>query len=598
LVNDWDLSVTGPSGTHLPLVLNPAPGSEDIPAIEGADHTNNIEQVTIDIPAAGTYTIHVDPFAIPAGPQEYVVTYQLDMNGITIDYPYGGEKWVPGEYENIRWTAYGDETNTFTIEYSENNGGAWQLIDNNVPADTRAYTWLDNMNVTNDALIRVSRNSSVYTAQSTTTFTVLGQPVVTAGIPCEGYAQLNWAAIPGATSYDILQLQADTMAVIGNTTSLNYLVQGLNSTGSYWFGIAAKNGSASGRRSISVHVTPTTGVCTLVDFDNNFKAVSIDALVSGRQFTSSAFGATAQVKLTIKNLDDVASSGSYDLYYQINGGAIINETDAAIVSSLGTYTHVFAATTAFATPGTYNIKAWVKRSGDTQPLDDTTSITIKNIANDPVTLPLADGFESTTAAEYTANTIGLDGDDRIDFKANNGRSRARTFVNTGFALNGSRALTLDQTTVFATVFPINTDSILMTYNAATYNGDQLRFDFNYKNHGQPNVPDNKVWIRGSDTQPWIFAYAIFEVTNSCRLWRSYDVSCRPAAPFRNDDVVVELVIAETLLQNGLGTLALDFACTVLMGATGRSKARTDSADGKYTVCQAEFVDLAALSRKG
>jgi len=68
----------------------------------------------------------------------------------------------------------------------------------------------------------------------------------------------------------------------------------------------------------------------------------------------------------------------------------------------------------------------------------------------------------------------------------------RTFVNTGFALNGTRAITLDQ-------FPngvLSTDSLLMTYNAATYNtGNQLRLEFNYKNHGQDNNPDNKVWIK-------------------------------------------------------------------------------------------------------
>jgi len=84
------------------------------------------------------------------------------------------------------------------------------------------------------------------------------------------------------------------------------------------------------------------------------------------------------------------------------------------------------------------------------------------------------------------------------------RVRARTFINTGFALNGNRAITLDQ-------FPYNaaqtTDSLLMTYNLGNYNsGQQLRLDFYYKNHGNENNPNNKVWIRGSDTRPWVLAY--------------------------------------------------------------------------------------------
>ncbi len=102
------------------------------------------------------------------------------------------------------------------------------------------------------------------------------------------------------------------------------------------------------------------------------------------------------------------------------------------------------------------------------------------------------------------NTTGLDSIDRVDFKANTTRGRARTFVNTGFALNGNRAITLDQ-------FPYNaaqtTDSLLMTYNLGNYiSGQQLRLDFYYKNHGNDNNPNNKVWIRGDDTKAWILAY--------------------------------------------------------------------------------------------
>ena len=54
----------------------------------------------------------------------------MDMNGVIVEYPFGGEKLVPGEAETIRWTAYGDETNTFTLEYFD--GTSWNTINNNV----------------------------------------------------------------------------------------------------------------------------------------------------------------------------------------------------------------------------------------------------------------------------------------------------------------------------------------------------------------------------------------------------------------------------------------------------------------------------------
>ncbi len=518
LVNDLDLTVTDPSLlAHLPLVLNPLVVTNV--AVEMADHINNIEQVVINTPVAGTYNINVNGFAVPQGPQTYFLTYQVDMNSVTVEYPFGGETLVPGEVENIRWTAYGSEGNTFTVEYSDNNGASWNAAGANnttVAATARSFNWTVPSTATNNYLVRVSRNSSGLTDQSDFKFTVLGQPVVTATVPCEGYVQLDWALIGSATSYDVFQLKGDSMDLIANTATNSFLVQGLDAATSYRFAVAAKNGAVNGRRSLAVQSTPATGTCSLAAFNGNFKAVSIDAPVTGRQFSSSALSAAEQIKLTIKNLDNITSSGSYDLSYRVNGGAIITETDNINIAALGSRTHTFASTAAFASPGIFVIKSWVTKTGDTHPLDDTVTTTVKNLANPLLVLPVNDGFESTTIKDYTSNTIGLDGDDRADFKIGSTRSRARTFVNTGFALNGNRAITLDQTPYGA----LATDSLLMTWNLNNYaSGKQLRIDFNYKNHGQAANPDNKVWIRGSDNQPWIFAYDLIANQNDLGQWK-------------------------------------------------------------------------------
>lgn len=503
LVNDFDLTLTAPGNISCrPLVLNAAPAHVNASAVQGADHLNNIEQVVIDNPVAGNYDVNVAAFALPYGAQEYTVTWQIDMNGVTIEYPFGGEKFVPGETEVIRWNAYGDELNTFTIEYFD--GTTWSLINNNVPANAQSYYWVVPSTISNNCIVRVSRNSSAYTSQSNFNFTIIGQPVVTATVPCDGFVQLDWPATSGATSYDIWQLKADTMAIIGNTSSLTYLIPGLNSATSYWFGVSAKNGAVNGRRSISRQVLPTTGICTMGIFDNNLKAVSIDAPVTGRQFTSSALTASEQIKFTVKNLDDAATMGSYDIYYKVNNNTAVMETVSTIIAPLASSQFVFATAADFSAPGIYTIKAWVKRMGDAQVLDDTAFITIKHLPNALLTLPVLDGFENVPGKEYVLNTTGLDGADRVDFKANTNRGRARTFVNTGFAFNGSKAITLDQ---FPYNVALNTDSLLMTYNLGNYiSGQQLRLNFYYKNHGNENNPNNKVWIRSNDTCAWVLAY--------------------------------------------------------------------------------------------
>src|SRR5690606_24243399 len=58
LINDLDLQVIGPGGTFMPWTLNPAqPGNA---ALRNARNSiDTVEQVLIDTPLGGTYTIRV-----------------------------------------------------------------------------------------------------------------------------------------------------------------------------------------------------------------------------------------------------------------------------------------------------------------------------------------------------------------------------------------------------------------------------------------------------------------------------------------------------------------------------------------------------------
>jgi hypothetical protein len=85
LVNDLDLTVTEPGGTiHQPMVLDPSVANFNHNAVEGADHLNNVEQVLINNPAAGSYTVTVTGNAVPAGPQPFYVAYQIIQPSVTV----------------------------------------------------------------------------------------------------------------------------------------------------------------------------------------------------------------------------------------------------------------------------------------------------------------------------------------------------------------------------------------------------------------------------------------------------------------------------------------------------------------------------------
>lgn len=60
LANDLDLVVTAPNGaTHLPFLLNAAPGQERLPARPGVDRLNVVEQVVVRDPAPGSWRVEI-----------------------------------------------------------------------------------------------------------------------------------------------------------------------------------------------------------------------------------------------------------------------------------------------------------------------------------------------------------------------------------------------------------------------------------------------------------------------------------------------------------------------------------------------------------
>lgn len=504
LVNDLDLSVTDGVTTYLPWILNPSPATVNNPAVRGVDRINNIEQVTIDNPGANI-SINVSGFNVPNGPQEYFVVYEFLKDEIVLEHPYGGERFVPGVEEIIKWNAKDNGTNAFTIEVSVDDGATWSIVDANVPADQHRYRWFGVPNTpTNKGKIRVSRNGGGASATSPGNFTILAQPVVTATVPCEGYVNLSWTAVTGATDYEVLQLNDGAFSSLGTTNTLTYRVSGLNKTQTYWFTVRARMTDSLGLRAIARSITPSFATaCTAAEFDNDLKIDSLLSPVHGRENTSIGLTATQPITVRIKNLDDVATSSTYTISYQVNGGTVVTESSAVSIAANSTVNYTFSATANLSAPGIYNIKVTVKQTGDTQTANDELTYVVKHVANPAVSLPFAETFEATGNDEYKTNFFALTNADRFDY-LNTSNGRLRTFVNSGVAVNGSKAITLDAIN-YSGVLAGN--SVTGTINLSSYTATQgLRFDFNFKNHGQLKQPGTGVWMRGSDTQPWVLVY--------------------------------------------------------------------------------------------
>ncbi len=487
LVNDLDLTVTEPGGTgHLPMILDPSPGNVNNNAFEGADHTNNIEQVLVNNPPPGNYTLKVNGSTVPVGPQPFYVAYEILQPSVNVEYPYGSETWVPGQTEYIRWSAYGGDPNSFTLEFSSDGGSSWNTISNSIPSTSRSYAWTVPAVVTNNALIRITRNVAGYSDMSHYPFTVLNQPVLTVTSSCPGYAQLNWNTITGADSYDIMKLSGDTMQVIGNTVDTTFLVTPLNKDSSYWFSVRAVHGGIGGRRAIGQNIIPNSGPCTASILNNDLILDSVLGPTSGRQFTSTQPG-LQRISVHVRNPGNLATSSPVNFSYQVNGGAIFTEVYAPAIppDSAIVYTFSPANSYDFSAPGKYNIKTWIHYSADTIPSNDTIVFILKNLRNDPLILSpsFTEGFESATDRSYSLEQVGLDSLDRTDFSNSIANGRASTFFNTGFARTGKRSILLDVTEQGTNA----ADSLINTFNLSNYSAsDQIWLDLYFKK--QSTVP--------------------------------------------------------------------------------------------------------------
>ena len=506
LVNDLDITVNDGATNFQPWILDASPSGVNNNAVRGTDHINNIEQVTIDNPTSGPYTININGFAVPQGPQEYVLVYEFINAGIELEYPNGGEKMLTDSTETIMWNATDGNSNPFTLEYSLDNGSNWNLINNNVSGTANLYRWTySGLTPTNQGLIRITRNTTAFTDQSDNTFTVLKMPPgLTATILCEGFVRLSWTAVSGATDYEVFKKDGNDMVSIGTTAATTFDIDGLSPSQTYWLAVRARISGSPGRRCVATSITPSSGVCTLNNFDNDLKAVSVVNPSSGRKNTSTALGAAQVIRMSIKNEDNIASSNTYTVSCRVNGGTIVTETPGIIINAQQTISYNFTATYDFSTEGTYNIETWVNQAGDTRNYNDTATKSVKQLFNDPVTLPFTESFETATAATYTAATTGLSGLDRCDFSGNNTNSRSRTYVNSGFARTGTKAITLDATTNF---FVTTQSNVITTVNLTNYTATQgLRLTLYYRDHQQSTGANNYIWIRGNDTQAWVQAY--------------------------------------------------------------------------------------------
>ncbi len=503
LVNDLDLKLVRPGNAEIlpsfPRAAKPLEAAE-----AGVDTVNNIEQIVLDSPAAGTYVVNVSGTKVPSGPQEYFLVYDIIETSAILAYPIGGERFTKGDVFDISWDSYGNPNSTFSVSYTLNDGVSWTNINTAVAAGTNQLSWTVPDATTTTAKVRITQNSTGVVKESAA-FAIMGLPVITLSAnQCESYAAVQWTAVTGATDYEVMRLQGHEMRSVAVTSELKYVLSGLSRDSTYYISVRPRKNGTPGRRAVAISRKPDSGTCQGIISDGD---LAVDAIVSpsksGRLLTSTSLGEFQEVKARIRNFDDQPVTQSFQIGYAIGGGAVHWETVNTDIDANNYLDYTFIEHIDVRNAGSYPLTVQVKLEGDQVAANNQQSVVIRQLANAPVNLPFADDLESLQSVEMNANTMGVGGTERYDFSQERDLGRLRTAAGPGLTYSGTKAFTVDANSPTDAQYPTYLDA---TYNLAAYHADkdEIRLSFRYRLYASTSpVWPLRVFVRANDTDPWI-----------------------------------------------------------------------------------------------
>ena len=257
LVNDLDLELKEISSgqTWQPWVLNPFPHIDSLSqaAKRKRDTLNNVEQITIDNPAAGNYQLRVTGFNVTSASQNFHIAWQLDSTDkFEWQFPTANDFIFPSITNSIRWQSSFAASNGI-LEYST-GGNIWQPVQASVDLNTGHYTW-SVPTVTSIGLLRMTIGSDIFISD---TFTIANRTTTGVGFNCPDSFLFIWNKFPGITNYRVYRLGAKYLEPIAVTPD-SFLLLAKATNSSLHYAVAPIIGSKEGVKSYTINYT-TQGV--------------------------------------------------------------------------------------------------------------------------------------------------------------------------------------------------------------------------------------------------------------------------------------------------------------------------------------------------
>jgi hypothetical protein len=204
LVNDMDLSIISPNGTKfLPWVLSSFPNADSLKKLptRKRDGINNVEQITLENPAGGAYSIIISGYKIQ-GKQAYSVAYQWEwLDEFQWQFPLNQDNLKPNESNLIRWNSTFSDTKGI-LEYNPYASKSWVKVAE-VDLSKGSYRWKTPNLFYSPNRLRMSVANKAFVSD---TFTVSKPLEITLGYNCKDSLLVFWNTPEFVNKYVVYQL--------------------------------------------------------------------------------------------------------------------------------------------------------------------------------------------------------------------------------------------------------------------------------------------------------------------------------------------------------------------------------------------------------
>lgn len=268
LVNDLDLELIRQTDEKrwLPQTLSifPHPDSLSLPAVSGKDHLNNIEQIVLDRPEAGTYTLVVNAFDFQVAEQAYHLVYEWDtLQRFQWLFPSRNNQISPSKnfVEQLYWNTAEDSPQAGNLSYSF-DGDSWTTIATDVNISTGSLPWSPPDTVAR-ALLRMEINNTDFISD---TFTISSQPFLRFVLNCEDSIGVSWTKQAGINEYQFYRLNERYLEPFLRSTDTLLIIPKRDLPRSFIAFAPVLAGGSEGVRSLAYNLEQQVPNCYLRNF--------------------------------------------------------------------------------------------------------------------------------------------------------------------------------------------------------------------------------------------------------------------------------------------------------------------------------------------